>query len=504
LSSGDSTPRLGPLGPLGAAPDGDPRTAGNGRRLVTARRGETDPATLARLREIEREIFARRPEHAIEPSLDRIAALTTLLGDPQRACPVIHITGTNGKTTTARMIETLLRARGLRTGLFTSPHLSSTAERIRIDGEPLSIDAFVAAYDEIKPYVDLVDERQPVRLSFFEVLTGMAFAAFADAPVDVAIIEVGLGGTWDSTNVADGTVAVVTPIAIDHTIYLGDTVTSIATEKAGIIKPGATAVFARQPQDAAEVLLARVSEVGAAVAREGVDFGVDDRELAVGGQLLTLRGLGGEYPEVMLPLFGAHQAENAACALAAVEAFAGLRPGEPAPESGQLDEELVRQAFAAVTAPGRLEIVRRSPVVVVDSAHNPAGMAVSMDAVTEAFAFDTLIAVFAVSADKDVPGICDELEPVADHLVVTQNSSVRSMPTEKLAGVAAEIFGPDRVTAVPRLDEAIDAAIGLADEAAGDNPGAAGVLVTGSVVTAGEARVLLGADSQAGGSWDPS
>ncbi len=502
MSAGDGTPRLGPLGPLSATEPEDPRAAGNGHRLVAARRGAADPATLARLREIEREIFARRPEHSIEPSMDRIAALTTLLGDPQRACPVIHITGTNGKTTTARMIETLLRARGLRTGLFTSPHLSATSERIRIDGEPLSAESFVAAYDEIKPYVELVDQQQPVRMSFFEMLTGMALAAFADAPVDVAILEVGLGGTWDATNVADGAVAVVTPVAIDHTVYLGDTVTSIATEKAGIIKPGATAILARQPQDAADVLLARAAEVGATVAREGVDFEVADRELAVGGQVLTLRGLGGEYPEVVLPLFGAHQAENAACALAAAEAFAMVPQSEAMLETGQLDEELVRQAFAAVTAPGRLEIVRRSPVVIVDSAHNPAGMAVSMDAVTEAFAFDTLVAVFAVSADKDVPGICDELEPVADHLVVTQNSSVRSMPAKDLAEIAAEVFGPDRVTAIPRLDEAIDAAIGLADEAAGDNPGAAGVLITGSVMTAGEARVLLGADAPPGGSLD--
>jgi dihydrofolate synthase/folylpolyglutamate synthase len=497
---GGGTPRLGPLGPLGTEHDGDPRAEGNGQRLTaTPRRGQVDPATLTRLREIEAEIFARRPEHNIDPSLDRIAALTTLLGDPQRTAPVIHITGTNGKTTTARMIETLLRARGLRTGLFTSPHLSATAERIRIDGEPLSAEAFVAIYDELAPYIALVDERQPARLSFFEVLTGMAFAAFADAPVDVAVLEVGLGGTWDSTNVADGAVAVITPIAIDHVAYLGDTVGQIATEKAGIIKPGATAIFARQQDDAAEVLLARAAEVGAAVAREGIEFEVADRELAVGGQLLTLRGLGGEYPEVALPLFGAHQAENAACALAAAEVFAGLQPGAADPQTSQLDEELVRQAFARVTAPGRLEVVRRSPVVIVDSAHNPAGMAVSAEAVTESFAFGTLIAVLAVSADKDVAGICGELEPVADLLVVTQNSSVRSMDAKHLASVAGEVFGPDRVTTASRLDEAIDTAIALADEAAGQDVGSAGVLVTGSVITAGEARVLLGADPRPGG-----
>ena len=277
------------------------------------------------LREVEGEILARRPEHAIEPTLDRIRALTELLGDPQRAYPVIHITGTNGKTSTARMIETLLRARGLRTGLFTSPHLSSMRERICVDGQPLSAERFADAYDEIVPYLDSWSTSQPVRLSFFEVLTAMAFAVFADAPVDVAVIEVGVGGTWDCTNVADGAVAVVTPVSIDHTRYLGSTIQAIAADKAGIIKPGAVAVLAQQQLEAAEMLLRRVAEVGAAVAREGLEFGVTSRELAVGGQLLGVRGLLGSYEDLFLPLFGAYQASNAACALAAVEAFAAGR-----------------------------------------------------------------------------------------------------------------------------------------------------------------------------------
>jgi dihydrofolate synthase/folylpolyglutamate synthase len=440
--------------------------------------------SLARLREAEREILARRPEHAIVPSLERISVLATLLGDPQRACPVIHITGTNGKTSTARMTETLLRARGLRTGLFTSPHLSSMRERICIDGEPLSAEDFVAAYDDVAPYADMVDGQHPLRLSFFEVLTGMAFAAFADAPVDVAVIEVGLGGTWDATNIADGSVAVVTPVALDHTAYLGDTIEAIATEKAGIIKPGAAAVLASQQPEAAGPLLRRAAEVGASVAREGADFGVLSRELAVGGQRLVLRGLTGTYADLLLPVFGAHQAANAACALAAVEAFSGA--------SAPLDEDLVRQAFGSVTAPGRLEVVRRSPVMIVDSAHNPAGMAASVAAVTEAFGFGTLVAVLAVSADKDVAGILAELEPVASTLVATQNSASRSMGADELAGLAAGVFGPDRVVAVPRLDDAIDAATALADEAA-DGLGGAGILITGSTTTAGEARTLLGA-----------
>ena len=224
--------------------------------------------------------------------------LVGLLGEPQRACPVIHITGTNGKTSTARMIDSLLRSRGLRTGRFTSPHLVSIRERIVIDGEPISAEQFVAIYEEVIPYVQLVDERHPVPLSFFEVLTAMAFAVFADTPVDVAVVEVGVGGRLDCTNVADAVVAVITPISLDHTRLLGDTVEEIAAEKAGIIKPGAVAVLAQQPVEAAEMLLRYAVEVGATVAREGVEFGVLSREPAVGGQVLTLHGLRGGYEEI--------------------------------------------------------------------------------------------------------------------------------------------------------------------------------------------------------------
>jgi dihydrofolate synthase / folylpolyglutamate synthase len=464
---------------------------------VTAHeRPEDRVVAQARVRAAEREIFARRPEHAIDPSLDRISALTSLLGDPQRAYPVIHITGTNGKTSTARMTETLLRARGLRTGLFTSPHLTSVRERICVDGEPISAERFAEAYDELAPYLAMVDESQPARLSFFEVLTAMAFSVFADAPVDVAVIEVGVGGTWDSTNVADGTVAVVTPISLDHERYLGQTVRAIAGEKAGIIKPGAVAVLAQQPLDAAEVLLRRTAEVGATVAREGLEFGVAQRDLAVGGQQLAIRGLLGSYDDLFLPLFGAHQAANAACALAAVEAFAGASDdGEPS--AAALDPELVRSAFAMMSSPGRLEVVRRSPTTIVDAAHNPAGMAATVAALSEAFSFTELIAIIAISEDKDVPGILDALEPLASRLVVTTNSSPRSADSAKLAELASAVFGPERVTAVSRLDDAIEAGVALADEAdsrtAGDGGGPSGaiLLIAGSVYTAGEARLLL-------------
>jgi len=451
-----------------------------------------------RLREIEQEIFARRPEHSINPSLERITALVTLLGDPHRAYPVIHLTGTNGKTSTARMTEALLRARGLRTGLFTSPHLSAIGERIVVDGEPLSGERFVEAYEEIKPYLDVVDSTHEVRLSFFEVLVGMAFSVFADAPVDVCILEVGMGGTWDNTNVADGVVAVVTPISIDHARYLGNTVQEIATDKAGIIKPGAVAILAQQPPAAAEVLLHRVAEVGATVAREGLEFGVLSRELAVGGQQLSIRGLRGDYTDLYLPLFGAHQAGNLACAIAAVEAFAATPESDGGDQA--LDPAIVRQAVAGMTSPGRLEIVRRSPVVLLDAAHNPGGMAASMTALTEAFTFTELIAIIGVAQDKDVAGILDEMEPVVTKLVVTANSSTRSLDPAALAEVATSIFGQDRVSVAPRLDDAIELAVALADDVdAADGPGSAGVLVTGSVITAGDARLLLTATPSAAG-----
>jgi dihydrofolate synthase/folylpolyglutamate synthase len=446
-----------------------------------------------RMREVEREIISRRPEHSVDLALDRMAELVSLLGEPQRACPVIHITGTNGKTSTARMTDALLRGRGLRTGRFTSPHLVSIRERIVIDGAPISAEQFVATYDEVIPYVRLVDERHPVAMSFFEVLTGMAFAAFADTPVDVVVLEVGVGGRLDCTNVADGVVAVITPISLDHTRLLGSTVEEIAAEKAGIIKPGAVAVLAQQPVEAAEVLLRHAVQVGATVAREGVEFGVLNREQAVGGQLLTLRGLRGTYDNVFLPLFGLHQASNAACALAAVEAFAGVSDGALSDGPGAaLDADLVRESFAKASSPGRLEVMRRSPTIIIDAAHNPAGMAATVAAVEESFNFARLTGVFAASGDKDVGGILDELEPLLTDIVVTRNSSERSLAPAEAAELAIEVFGEDRVQVAEHLDDAIEIAVGLADEVVDESgPGSGGVLITGSVITAGDARRLL-------------
>jgi len=430
---------------------------------------------------VEKALATRFPTRMV-PDLDRITDLLDLLGSPQRGYPSIHVTGTNGKTTTARMIDALLRAFGIRTGRYTSPHLESVTERIAIDGVPLDADRFTATYDDVAPYAELVDGRHPDRVTYFEFLTAMAFAAFADAPVDVAVVEVGLGGRWDATNVVDAPVAVVTPIGLDHVGILGDTVTAIATEKAGIVHAGATAVLAVQPEAALGPLTSRASEVGATVRMQGVDFGVRRRTLAVGGQLLDLDGLGGGYDEIFLPLHGAHQAGNASTALAAVEAFFG------ASDRGTLDVEALREGFAQVTSPGRLEIVRRGPTVLLDGAHNPAGAAALAAAIEDEFDFDQLVAVIAVLDDKDVAGLLGELEPVVSSVVVTATSSPRALPVDALAEIAAEVFGDDRVVPAPRLDDAIERAIALAES----GPlGGGGVLVTGSIVTVGEARRLL-------------
>jgi dihydrofolate synthase / folylpolyglutamate synthase len=437
--------------------------------------------------DVEAALAARWPESRLDPSLDRVSDLLHVLGDPQQALPVVLVAGTNGKTSTARMVDSLLSSFGLRVGRYTSPHLESVTERVCLEGEPVLPERFVATYLELVPYLELVDGRHQHPLSFFEVVTALAYAVFADAPVDVAVVEVGMGGRWDATNVADAQVAVVTPVGLDHQAYLGDTVEQIAAEKAGIIKAGAMAVLAQQSEAAARVLLARVAEVGATVAREGVEFGVLTRSLAVGGQLVDLRGLAGDYEAVHLPLLGAHHAQNAAVALAATEAFLG---------GGRdlLDPHAVRAGFAAVTSPGRLEVVRRGPTVLLDAAHNPQGAAVLAAALTEDFSFDRLVGVVGVLADKDARGVLEALEPVLSHVVITSSTSPRALDPDELGAVAVEVFGTDRVSVAPRLPDAIDEAVQLADEESAR--GFAGVVVTGSVVTVGEARRLLrrGAD----------
>lgn len=459
--------------------------AAKGRGGADHQRDEAAQAARRAADEVYAGILERAPEHDIDPTLERVAAVCELLGDPQKAYRVVHLTGTNGKTSTARMVERLVREHGLRTGRFTSPHLHRVTERIAIDGEPISDEAFVATWQDVAPYVHMVDVREQEagrpRLSFFEVFTVMAFAAFADAPVDVAVVEVGMGGRWDATNVADGEVAVITPVAYDHERWLGHTLVEIAGEKSGIVKDGATLVLSRQEEDAEGVILHAAAEHGARVVREGVDIDVVDRQVAVGGQLLTLRGSGGVYTDVFLPLHGEHQAHNALAALAAVEALiAG---------GGALDGSVVEAAFADVDSPGRLELVRSSPTVLVDGAHNPAGAEALVAAVEEAFHFQRVVGVVGVMADKDPENILAVLEPVLAEIVVTRASNPRAMEVDDLAEVAIDVFGEDRVHVRERLDDAVTLAADLAEQEV--DRGAA-VLVTGSIFLVAEARVLTG------------
>ncbi|OHT86808.1 bifunctional tetrahydrofolate synthase/dihydrofolate synthase [Mycobacteroides saopaulense] len=471
---------------------------------------EPSPDEIAALLQIEYLLDQRWPETKIEPSTDRIVALMELLGSPQRAYPCIHVAGTNGKTSVTRMIDALLTALHRRTGRTTSPHLQSAVERIAIDGQPISPAKYVEIYSEIEPFVELVDKQSQEQggpaMSKFEVLVAMAFVAFADAPVDIAVVEVGLGGRWDATNIVDAPVAVITPIGIDHVEFLGPDLATIANEKAGIIKrhkldamtgeAGAdtVAVIAQQAPEAMDVLLRQTVEADAAVAREGSEFAVLSRQVAVGGQQLELQGLGGVYPEIFLPLHGEHQAHNAAVALAAVEAFFG------AGADRQLDIDAVRAGFASVIVPGRLERVRSAPAVFLDAAHNPHGAAALADTLQSEFDFRRLVGVVSVMADKDVAGILAALEPAFDEIVVTHNGSPRAMETDALARIALELFGEDRVVVAPTLLDAIETATAMVEEVAEDGGAegfsGTGIVITGSVVTAGAARTLFGKDPQ--------
>lgn len=430
---------------------------------------------------IEQALMKRWPENKIEPTLDRIAALTDLLGSPQLSYPTIHIAGTNGKTTISRMIDALMTELGYRTGRFTSPHLESFLERISIKGNPITPEEFIKNYDDIALYLDLIDSKQPHQISYFEALTALAFVAFAEHPVDVGIIEAGLGGEWDATNVVQSQVSVMTPIGFDHMDYLGNTLEEIAQTKAGIFKPESNVVLAAQTPEVAKVLLAQVAKVAAIPFREGIEFSVANRAIAVGGQLIAINGLYGLIEDIFLPLYGAHQANNAAVALAAVEAFAGV----------QLDSELVRTAFSKVTSPGRCEVIHRDPTVIIDAAHNPHGAKAIATTINSEFDFETLIGVVAVLGDKDAAGILAELSQVVDYLVVSQSSSARALPANELAKIASQFFAPEQIEVIPELRGAITYATEKANLSNQVNDGVSAVLVTGSVVTAGEGRSIV-------------
>ena len=439
------------------------------------------PEDLEVLKVIESALMKRWPESKIEPSLDRISALVDVLGSPQLSFPTIHIGGTNGKTSTSRMVDALLTELDYRTGRFTSPHLESFLERISIKGEPISAAELIATYNDIALYLDLIDSRSEHPISYFEALTALAFVAFAEHPVDIGVIEVGMGGDWDATNVVQSSVSVLMPIGLDHMEYLGETIEEIARTKSGIIKSESHVVLAAQEPEVARILLAKVLEKSAIPYREGIEFALLRRDIAVGGQLISVKGVHGEYADIYLPLHGAHQATNAAVAIATVEAFVGVK----------LDEELVRSAFANVSSPGRLEILHRDPTVIVDAAHNPHGAIALAETIRNEFDFESIFGVLGILGDKDVSGFLKALEPVVDRLVVTRSDSPRALPVDELFAKAVDVFGHERVYKEEELASAITYAMEQATLINQVSDGVSAVVITGSVVTAGSARVVL-------------
>ncbi|GAB3606082.1 folylpolyglutamate synthase/dihydrofolate synthase family protein [Conyzicola nivalis] len=426
------------------------------------------------------ELLARIGEGNPQPRLEPTRRAVELLGDPHRAYPVIHIAGTNGKTSTSRITESILRAYGLKTGLLTSPHLTRVNERIVIDGQPISNRALVENWADIRPYLLLIDAELAgageSELTFFEALTVLAFASFADAPVDVAVIEVGMGGEWDSTNVADGQVAVFTPIALDHTQRLGNTVAEIAKTKSGIIKPVASVVSATQTPDALAELQRAAELTESTFAQQGDAFSLESTTVAVGGQVISVKGLAASYPDLFLPMFGDHQAQNATLAIAAVESFLG---GGSQPLVG----DVLAEGLQTATSPGRLQIVGTEPTVLVDAAHNPHGAAALAAAIGSYFTFDEVAVVIGVLQDKDADGIVSALAPIATRFYVTQSESDRAVAADDLAYIVREY------TEEVYTDESAETALEAAREWAAEGEKRA-VLVTGSITLVGDAITL--------------
>ena len=433
---------------------------------------------------VEDDLVARIPEHKLRPRLEPTRRAVELLGDPQKAYRVIHVTGTNGKTSTTRFIERILREQGLRTGRFTSPHLVRLNERMSIDGEPVSNERLYSVWQEIKPLIEIVDAQLEAegdtKLTFFEALAVLGFAVFADAPVDVLVLEVGMGGEWDSTNVADGDVAVFTPISMDHAERLGNTISEIATTKSGIIKPGAFVVTSRQVPEALEVIRAKAASTADQLAEYGDRFEVLETIPTDLGQTFRVRTLAGEYQDIHLPVHGAYQAENAALAIAAVEAFMGFG-------NVRIIDDVIRASLADASSPGRLQVLQREPLILLDAAHNPGGAEALSQALATSFAKPYAIGVIGVLGDKDATAFFEALDDSLIEVVITQSNSPRATPADELAQTARRVLGSDRVHVEPKPLAAIELATSLLPVAESLR---GAVVVTGSITLIGEVLKL--------------
>ncbi len=439
----------------------------------------------AELNVVYEDLITRTPEHDFDPTLDRVQQVLYILGDPQDAYPILHIAGTNGKTSTTRLSAALLSGFGLRTGTFTSPHLISVRERIQVNGKPLSAREFLSAWQDVSPYIDMVDEKAEEagtpKISYFEALAVTALAAFADIPVDAAVIEVGLGGRFDATNVVNSGVQIITPISFDHQKYLGNTIAEIAGEKAQIIKPGSIVVVSSQDPAALAVIEEQVEATDSIMRLQDRDWAVESRQPGVGGQMISVRSPAALYEDLFIPLHGEHQAQNAAAALVAVEAIMGGKALPP---------EVVEAGFLQARSPGRLEIVRRSPTVIVDAAHNPAGVVAMRAGLAEAFQLDYLVGVFSAMADKNIEAMLVEIEPAMDQIVLTQMQGARPIDIEDLTEIAVGVFGEDRVHIKPELADALEEAVRLMD-APSDPSLQRAVVAFGSIMLAGDVKALF-------------
>ena len=433
------------------------------------------------------ELMKRVPENKIRPRLEPTKRAVQLLGDPQRSYRVIHITGTNGKTSTTRFIERILREHGLRTGRFTSPHLLKFTERMAIDGEAVSDQVLYGVYVDIEPILEMVDlelaARSEAPLTFFEALSVLGFAVFADAPVDVLVLEVGMGGAWDSTNVADGDVAVFTPVGLDHMDRLGNTISEIAETKSGIIKQGALVVTSDQSAEAMQVLKRVSSEKAEGLFELGSDFFVESHEATATGQRVSVSGLAGKYGPYEAPVFGIHQSANLAVAIAAVEAFLG---GGKVP----IADDVLRSAVADLSSPGRLQLVRTEPALLLDGAHNPAGAMTLAVSLKSEFSEKPLVGLVAVLSDKDVAGVFSELAGCFERIVVTESSSNRSLEISELEPIASDQSGI-KAEAITGVRDALERARTIALEIDGM------VVVTGSISLVGDVLQILQEENDA-------
>jgi len=430
----------------------------------------------ARADQVLESLLTRIPENKLRPRLEPTARAVALLGDPQKSYRVIHVTGTNGKTSTTRFIERILREFGLRTGRFTSPHLVRLNERMAIEGEPVSDQALAEVWEDTEPLLAIVDAELEAagetKLTFFEALAVLGFAVFADAPVDVLVLEVGMGGEWDSTNVADGDVAVFTPISIDHAERLGGTIPEIAKTKAGIIKQDAIVLSSAQTPEALDVLRKRASDIAESFASYGDDFEVFNVSKEKSGQRFSVRTLAGEYEDLFIPLHGDYQVENAALAICAAEAFIG--GGKQ-----RIAEDVIRVALADFSSPGRLQVISREPLTIFDAAHNPDGARSLARALRDSFDSPRTIAVVSILEEKDAHGFFAELRQApVDQVIVTKSNSPRAMDIANLSNIAREYY--TTVTNAPSVFSAIEAAKKLVA------PDGA-IVVAGSITLVGDA-----------------